>query len=70
MSDKKGNKSLNSSQNEQSGSVRTKPDVVLPQAKVKVIMKSSPEVEQIGNDALFLITKSTVSYLCCEDNVN
>ena len=32
-------------------------DVLLPLAKVKTIMKSSPDVENIGQESLFLITK-------------
>ena len=33
----------------------------LPLARVKTIMKSSPEVSNIGQDSLFLIAKSAVS---------
>ena len=32
-------------------------DVLLPLARVKTIMKSSPDVENIGQESLFLITK-------------
>ena len=33
----------------------------LPISRVKTIMKSSPYVEAIGQDGLFLVTKATVS---------
>lgn len=42
-------------------STRLRTDVVLPQTRVKVIMKSSPEIESTGVDSVFLITKATVS---------
>lgn len=42
-------------------STRLRTDVVLPQTKVKTIMKSSPEIESIGADSVLLITKATVS---------
>jgi hypothetical protein len=32
-------------------------DVLLPLARVKTIMKSSPDVENIGQESLFLLTK-------------
>ena len=32
-------------------------DVLLPLARVRTIMKSSPDVENIGQESLFLITK-------------
>lgn len=41
-------------------STRLRTDVVLPQTKVKVIMKSSPEIDAIGADSVLLITKATV----------
>lgn len=34
----------------------------LPISRVKTIMKSSPYVEAIGQDGLFLVTKATVSW--------
>ena len=33
----------------------------LPTSRVKVIMKSSPDVESISPDALYAMTKATVS---------
>ena len=36
---------------------------VLPISRIKTIMKSSPEVSNIGQESLFLITKSTVNYV-------
>ncbi|CAL8130586.1 unnamed protein product [Orchesella dallaii] len=44
-------------------STRLRTDVVLPQSKVKVIMKSSPEIEVIGGDSVFLITKATELFI-------
>merc|ERR1711974_467355 len=38
-------------------------DVLLPLAKVKTIMKSSPDVENIGQESLFLITKATELFI-------
>ncbi len=35
-------------------------DVCLPQTRVKTIMKSSPDVENVSQESLFLITKATV----------
>ena len=32
-------------------------DVLLPLARVKTIMKSSPDVDNIGQESLFLVTK-------------
>lgn len=32
----------------------------LPLSRVKTIMKSSPHVESIGQDGLFVVTKATV----------
>jgi len=46
-----------------SQSVRTRADLILPQSKVKMIMKSSPEIEHIGHDALYLITKATELFI-------
>ena len=34
----------------------------LPLARVKTIMKSSPEVETVNQESLFLITRATVSF--------
>ena len=34
----------------------------LPLARVKTIMKSSPEVETVTQESLFLITRATVGY--------
>ena len=36
------------------------PKVCLPQSRVKTIMKSSPDVEAVSQESLFLITKATV----------
>merc|ERR1719464_2016502 len=38
-------------------------DVLLPLARVKTIMKSSPDIENIGNEGLFLITKATELFI-------
>merc|ERR1712098_607513 len=38
-------------------------DVLLPLARVKTIMKSSPDVENIGQENLFLITKATELFI-------
>ncbi|CAH0385165.1 unnamed protein product [Bemisia tabaci] len=41
-------------------------ELLLPVSRVKTIMKSSPDVENVGQDALHLVTKSTelfVQYL-------
>ena len=35
----------------------------LPLARVKTIMKSSPDVESVSQESLFLVTKATVSYI-------
>ena len=35
----------------------------LPLARVKTIMKSSPEVETVTQESLFLITRATVSFI-------
>ena len=37
-------------------------DVLLPLARVKTIMKSSPDVENIGQESLFLITKVMLQF--------
>merc|ERR1712071_484339 len=34
-------------------------EVCLPQARVKTIMKSSPDVDAVSQESLFLITKAT-----------
>ena len=60
-----------------SSSSAKKVDTLLPQSKVKTIMKSSPEVEHIGVETLYLVTKATVSFfiifllgfLRCSDSV-
>ena len=38
-------------------------DETLPLTRVKTIMKSSPDVEKIGEDSLFLITKATELFI-------
>ena len=38
-------------------------DVLLPLTRVRTIMKSSPDVEKIGEDSLFLITKATELFI-------
>lgn len=40
--------------------------IVLPQARVKMIMKSSPDTESISTDALYFVTKATVTFSKCE----
>lgn len=37
-------------------------NVSLPISRVRLIMKSSPDVSSINQDALFLTTKATVSH--------
>ena len=34
---------------------------ILPQTRVKTIMKSSPDTENISSDALYFVTKATVN---------
>ena len=34
----------------------------LPLARVRTIMKSSPEVENVNQESLFLVTRATVSF--------
>ena len=36
----------------------------LPVARIKTIMKSSPDLPNFSQDSVFLITKATVSVLC------
>lgn len=43
-------------------------DLQLPISRVKTIMKSSPQVEAIGQDCLFLVAKATVRILITPDN--
>jgi chromatin accessibility complex protein 1 len=38
--------------------------IILPQARVKMIMKSSPDTESISTDALYFVTKATVFFVC------
>ena len=38
-------------------------DVLLPLNRVRTIMKSSPDVENIGQESLFLITKATELFI-------
>jgi len=38
-------------------------DVLLPLARVKTIMKSSPDVDNIGQESLFLVTKATELFI-------
>ncbi|KAF4527827.1 hypothetical protein B566_EDAN016311 [Ephemera danica] len=40
-----------------------KRELQLPIARIKTIMKSSPDVETIGQDSLFLITKATELFI-------
>lgn len=44
----------------QASSPKVIKDLKLPISRVKTIMKSSPQVEAIGQDCLFLVTKATV----------
>ena len=37
-------------------------NLILPLARVKTIMKSSPDVENISSDALFFVSKATVCH--------
>ena len=41
---------------------RTDATTLLPLSRVRTIMKSSPDVSNIGQDALFAISKATVKY--------
>lgn len=43
---------------------KSEKDLHLPLSRVKTIMKSSPEVEAVGAEPLYLVTKVTVSMLC------
>lgn len=38
-----------------------KKESVLPMSRIKIIMKSSPDTENIGQDTLFLVARTTVS---------
>jgi len=38
-------------------------EALLPLARVKTIMKSSPDVENIGQESLFMITKATELFI-------
>lgn len=38
-------------------------DLHLPLSRVKTIMKSSPDVEAVGQEPLYLVTKVTVSII-------
>lgn len=38
-------------------------DLVLPISRVRTIMKSSPDVENISQDALYVVTAATVGFL-------
>ena len=38
-------------------------DVSLPMTRVKTIMKSSPDVETVSQESLFLITKATELFI-------
>ncbi|KAK7869085.1 hypothetical protein R5R35_000804 [Gryllus longicercus] len=42
---------------------REKKLVKLPESRIKTIMKSSPEVENIGKEALFLVNKATEFFI-------
>ena len=42
--------------------------LILPLTRIKTIMKSSSEVENISTDALYYVTKSTVGILSCKNN--
>ena len=43
------------------GTSGNKENNCLPQTRVKTIMKSSPDVETVSAESLFLITRATVS---------
>ena len=38
-------------------------ETLLPLNRIRIIMKSSPETENIGQDALFLVARTTVGIL-------
>lgn len=40
---------------------KSEKDLHLPLSRVKTIMKSSPDVEAVGAEPLYLVTKVTVS---------
>lgn len=46
---------------------KTERDIHLPLSRVKTIMKSSPDVEAVGQDPLYLVTKVTVSIFSSTD---
>lgn len=39
-----------------------KKESLLPISRIKIIMKSSPDTENIGQDTLFLVARTTVSH--------
>lgn len=41
---------------------KSEKDLHLPLSRVKTIMKSSPDVEAVGPEPLYLVTKVTVSF--------
>lgn len=43
---------------------KSEKDLHLPLSRVKTIMKSSPDVEAVGAEPLYLVTKVTVSIEC------
>jgi len=51
-------KAVSNTQTPTNSPLRSK-DVLLPLARVKTIMKSSPDVDNIGQESLFLVTKAT-----------
>ena len=50
----------------QNSSVKLK-ELRLPISRVKTIMKSSPSVDTVGQDGLYLVTKATVRLEVRED---
>ena len=53
-------KAVSNTQTPTNSPLRSK-DVLLPLARVKTIMKSSPDVDNIGQESLFLVTKVNTS---------
>lgn len=47
---------------DESSNVAEESQTTLPISRVRTIMKSSPDVSNIGQDALLVMTKATVSF--------
>lgn len=49
---------------------KSEKDLHLPLSRVKTIMKSSPDVDAVGPEPLYLVTKVTVSYYSAIFQIN